>query len=273
MHFEFEHLGMATPFELAEGQHLLGGSDRDQVKLSGLPPGFLTLRIEGSRLTVEAARPFTVNGLPVPPGVPRLVLPGEVVGLPEQMRLKVLQVPGRQERGVETAAVLKSLLTEGADVAASRAATLTFLTGLDVGRSFPLAETKTEIGRGLQVDLRVRDRAVSRAHAHIVREGSAFTLVDLRSPNGLYLNGHRVSSPEPLAEGDVIELGKTLLRFQAAVDEAPAPSPEPATPSEPLPTVEPAPHSRGKPRSVAWLIGLGVAAALSGVLVTYCLLG
>ncbi|WP_224245872.1 FHA domain-containing protein [Hyalangium gracile] len=284
MHFEFEHLGTTTPFELAEGQHLLGGGPEDQVRLEALPPGFLTLRIEGSRLTVEAARTFTVNDVLVPPGVPRLVLPGEVVGLPEEMRLKVLQPPDGGTRGVGTVAVLKHLLTEQAGELPSRAPTLTCLTGLDVGRTFPLAEAKTDIGRGTQVDFRLRDRAVSRSHARILREGSAFTLVDLDSPNGVYLNGRRLQATAPLAEGDVIELGKTLLRFQAAVEEPAAPAPEPAAPAAPsestpppseaqdaaLPSpVEPA---RVKSRAEGWFIGLGVATALGGVLITYALL-
>ncbi len=284
MHFEFEHLGTTTPFELAEGQHLLGGGPEDQVRLEALPPGFLTLRIEGSRLTVEAVRSFTVNDVLVPPGVPRLVLPGEVVGLPEEMRLKVLQASDSGARGVGTVAVLKHLLTEGEDLPPSRAPTLTCLTGLDVGRTFPLAEVKTNIGRGTSVDLRLRDRSVSRSHARILREGSTFTLVDLDSPNGVYLNGRRVRAAAPLAEGDVIELGQTLLRFQAAVEE---PAPSPPEPAEAPPPVEaaaapampqdaPPPSlagpARGKSRAGGWLIGLGVATALAGVLVTYALL-
>lgn len=284
MHFEFEHLGTTTPFELAEGQHLLGGGPEDQVRLEALPPAFLTLRIEGSRLTVEAMRPFTVNEVFVPPGVPRLVLPGEVVGLPEEMRLKVLQAPDSGARGVGTVAVLKHLLTEGADVIPSRAPTLTCLTGLDVGRIFPLSEAKTEIGRGTQVDLRLRDRAVSRSHARIVREGSTFTLVDLDSPNGVYVNGRRLRVSVALAEGDVLELGQSLLRFQAAVEDSAPPPPESAAVPPPakdaaVPALprDASPPSLGGParrmsRTEVWLIALGVATALAGVLVTYALL-
>ncbi len=275
MHFEFEHLGTATPFELAEGQHLLGGGPEDQVRLEGLPAGFLTLRIEGPRLTVEATEGYRVNGVLVPPGVPRLVLPGEVLGLPEDMRLKVLQPPLEGERGAGTLAVLKNLLADGDDLATSRAATLTCLTGLDVGRTFALAEEMTDIGRGTHVDLRVRDRTVSRSHARIVHEDSTFTLLDLDSPNGVYVNGQRVQGAMPLVGGDVIELGKTLLRFQAPLEE-PAPTSEPAAPRPPL-APDPASQASSeapprKPRGAWWFVALGVAMALAGVLVTYALL-
>jgi FHA domain len=285
MHFEFEHLGTTTPFELADGQHTLGGGPEDHVRLEALPPGFLLLRIEGSHLTVEAAQTFTVNDVLVPPGVPRLVLPGEVVGLPEEMRLKVLQPSDGGTRGVGTVAVLKHLLTDGTGLVPSRAATLTCLTGLDVGRTFPLAEAQADIGRGTGVAFRLRDRSVSRTHARILREGLTFTLVDVDSPNGVYLNGHRVRGPMPLTEGDVIELGKTLLRFQAAVEEPaqPPPTPEPAcqpVPAEPSASLA-APQdtaslpeatlARRKSRSEWWFIGIGAATALAGILVTYAL--
>jgi pSer/pThr/pTyr-binding forkhead associated (FHA) protein len=286
MHFEFEHLGTTTPFELGEGQHLLGGGPEDNVQLQGLPPGFLTLRIEGPRLTVEAADTFSVNDVRVPSGVPRLVVPGEVLGLPEDMRLRVLAP--ESERGVGTVAVLKGLLLDAEPVPVSRAATLTCLTGLDVGRIFPLAEARTDLGRGALASVRLRDRTVSRVHARIVREDSVFTVLDLESPNGVYVNGQRVEAPTPLADGDVMELGHSLLRFQAAVEEAPVP--EVASPVEP-PSESPevAAPKAGRPEGTSarqkvrvpsrkrkgewWIVGIGAAMALVGLLVTYALLG
>lgn len=292
MQFEFEHLGTTTPFELGEGQHLLGGGPEDHIRLDGLPPGFLELRIEGSRLTVEAAETFSVNEVLVPPCVPRLVLPGEVLGLPEEMRLRVLAP--ESERSVGTVAVLKGLMTDlEAGVLPSRAATLTCLTGLDVGRTFPLAEAQTDLGRGSMADIRLRDRTVSRLHARILHDGNAFTVEDLDSPNGLFVNGQPVEEPVPLADGDVIELGHTLLRFQAAVEEQPAPEPgqpegsaaeagdegasealgpdsqEEEGPADSASAAGPdAPRKRG---GEWWLIGLGSALALVGLLVTYAL--
>jgi hypothetical protein len=266
MHFEFEHLGTSTPFELPEGVHLLGGGEGDQVRLEGLPSRLLTLRIESHRLMVEAARTFTVGGVRVAPGVPRLVVPGEVVGLPEGMSLKVLEPEGVAERQVGTMAVLKHLLTDAEALAPSRAATLTCLVGADVGRTFALAEAHTDMGRGKEVAVRLRDLAVSRRHARILHQEGAFLLEDLGGPNGIYLNGRRVREPAPLTEGDVLELGRTLLRFQAPMpEERPTPDEPPATPaSEDLP-------ERPRVRWEGWLIGLAAALALVGLLATYAL--
>ncbi|HEX5746814.1 MAG TPA: FHA domain-containing protein [Archangium sp.] len=288
MHFEFEHMGTSTPFELPEGVHLLGGAAGDQVQLEGLPPGLLTLRIESHRLMVEATHPFTVGGVGVAPGVPRLVLPGEVVGLSEEMRLKVKAPDGDAEREMGTMAVLKHLLGDLEEPPPSRAASLQCLIGADVGRTFALAEASTELGRGKDMAVRLRDIAVSRRHARIRHHEGAFLLEDLDSPNGLFLNGKLVKTPTPLHEGDVIELGRTLLRFQAPMatpeTETP-PSPETTpTPAETPAPAEPAladetpaaPSGEDMPerprvRWEAWLIGLGAALALVGLLATYAL--
>ncbi len=287
MHFEFEHLGTTTPFELPEGLHLLGGGAEDHIRLEGLPSGLLTLRIENHRLMVEATRTFTVGGVSASPGVPRLVLPGEVVGLPDGMSLKVLDPDGNAERQVGTLAVLKNLLTDTEALAPSRAAALTCLTGADVGRTFALAEASTELGRGKEVSVRLRDIAVSRRHARVRYQDGDFLLEDLGSPNGVFLNGKRVETPSPLTEGDVIELGRTLLRFQAPMAEPPpplkeeSPPPEPeqasAPAGEPVAPEAPAMPSDGdaseRPRWEWWLIGLGATTALVGLLVTYALTG
>ncbi|WNZ65921.1 FHA domain-containing protein [Myxococcus sp. MxC21-1] len=69
------------------------------------------------------------------------------------------------------------------------------------------------------------------------------------SPNGVFLNGQRVESRVPLADGDVIEMGRSLLRFQAAVEETPPPPRLLASRNRPLarPALLP-PKSRWSPR-------------------------
>jgi pSer/pThr/pTyr-binding forkhead associated (FHA) protein len=163
-----------------------------------------------------------------------------------------------------------------------RAATLTCLTGADVGRTFALAGASVEIGRGLEASVRLRDLAVSRRHARIHHQEDSYFLEDLGSPNGVSLNGQRVKEPTALTEGDVIGLGRTLLRFQAPVAE---PSLEPAPPSTeastasgatapPPPPVQDCAEPSPEPPRVrweAWLIGLGGVLALTGLLVTWAL--
>lgn len=278
MHFEFEHLGTASRFELAEGEHLLGGGDEDGVRLEGLPPRLLTLRVEGERLLVQATQPFSVEGVSVPPGIARLLLPGEALCLPGQMRLRALPAPGAS-RSVGTQALLRCLLREADAASPSRAASLTCLTGLDLGRCFALAEHSQDIGRGAHAQLRLRDRSMSRAHARVRRQGEGFWVEDLGSPNGLYLNGHRLRGEALLSDGDVLELGQTLLRYQAPLQEpAPLPPPEETAGEDAAPGEALAPEAEQPlalpPRSRSlegWLIGLGAALAVGGALVSYAL--
>ncbi|MBU8898282.1 FHA domain-containing protein [Corallococcus sp. H22C18031201] len=283
MHFQFEHQDSTIPFELPEGTHRLGGGPEDQVHLEGLPPALLTLSIEEQRLTVASSRTFTVNEVFVPPGVARLVLPGEVLGLTEQMCVRVLEPEVPVERGVGTVAVLKELLL-GSEHVISRAATLTCLTGLDLGRTFAIGEALTDIGRGGGAKVRLRDRAVSRVHARIHHDADGFHLEDLGTANGVFLNGKALRQATPLTDGDVIELGRSLLRFQAPVDEPPAPiaeapaqpaplPPEPEAPAPPEPPAPPAAHPEPRRDAVeGWLLTLAATAALVGLLVTYALL-
>jgi pSer/pThr/pTyr-binding forkhead associated (FHA) protein len=69
------------------------------------------------------------------------------------------------------------------------------------------------IGRGSSCDLRVSDKAVSRAHCQIDSDGEFFWLVDCDSHNGTGVNGHRVSRCV-LYDGDTIKVGQTHLRFR-----------------------------------------------------------
>jgi pSer/pThr/pTyr-binding forkhead associated (FHA) protein len=70
----------------------------------------------------------------------------------------------------------------------------------------------THLGRGARADVRFEDHRVSRDHAILVRHGRHCRLLDNRSANGTFVNGHHVSATN-LASGDVIELGPVRLQF------------------------------------------------------------
>lgn len=105
---------------------------------------------------------------------------------------------------------------------AKRNATLTVLTGSATGQMFKINHDLM-IGRAVTASVRVDDDGVSRNHARIrCDEGSVF-VEDLKSRNGTYVNGTRVTDPVKLADGDKIQVGRsTILRFgfQDALDES-----------------------------------------------------
>jgi hypothetical protein len=71
----------------------------------------------------------------------------------------------------------------------------------------------TSLGRGPANDIVVADESVSGQHCRIRPEGGRFTLHDLESTNGTFVNDRRVGR-HVLAEGDVIRIGETSLEFQ-----------------------------------------------------------
>jgi pSer/pThr/pTyr-binding forkhead associated (FHA) protein len=54
---------------------------------------------------------------------------------------------------------------------------------------------------------------VEKLHARLVQQGERYYLEDSGSPAGTYVNGQRVKGPTPLKSGDLIRVGKNLLRF------------------------------------------------------------
>jgi diguanylate cyclase (GGDEF)-like protein/PAS domain S-box-containing protein len=78
--------------------------------------------------------------------------------------------------------------------------------------------TTWTVGRASNNDIVLPDRMVSRNHAmllQLLRTGN-FYFVDLWSRNGSGLNGQRVYTPQLLKDGDLIQVGKTELKFRLA---------------------------------------------------------
>jgi hypothetical protein len=68
------------------------------------------------------------------------------------------------------------------------------------------------VGRSKDADIQVSDPNVSRRHAELRREGSAFWLVDLDSTNGIEVRGKRVKRLK-LEDGTRFTIGSTEVTF------------------------------------------------------------
>jgi DNA-binding winged helix-turn-helix (wHTH) protein len=82
------------------------------------------------------------------------------------------------------------------------------------GRQIPLLNGANVIGRAADAAIRVDAPGISRCHARIRVENGQATLEDLASKNGTHLNGQRLSTPEPLHDGNEIRLGGIALTFR-----------------------------------------------------------
>ncbi len=81
------------------------------------------------------------------------------------------------------------------------------------GTEHPLNKEVSTLGRGVDNDIVVASKRVSREHAKIYRSGRKLLLEDLNSTNGTYWNNERISSPTLLRDGDWITIGEVTLQF------------------------------------------------------------
>jgi hypothetical protein len=80
------------------------------------------------------------------------------------------------------------------------------------GESFFPSADRTLIGRSPECDVFLDDVTVSRRHAELVRAGDTFTITDLGSLNGTFVNRKRIESAE-LEDDDELQIGKYRLTF------------------------------------------------------------
>jgi Protein of unknown function (DUF3662)/FHA domain len=75
-----------------------------------------------------------------------------------------------------------------------------------------IEKRRVVIGRSRDCDIQLADSNVSRRHAELRQEGTAYWIVDLDSTNGIEVNGRRLKRAK-LEDGDRVKLGATELVF------------------------------------------------------------
>ncbi len=128
-------------------------------------------------------------------------------------------VLGRREDTTDTMAILEvgaepgeELINSLIESAPRGAALLVVKSGPAAGTSFILEKPKTTIGRHPDSDIFLDDITVSRRHAEFVREREEYSLSDVGSLNGTYVN-HVRTDHEDLKSGDEVQIGKYRLLF------------------------------------------------------------
>lgn len=108
-------------------------------------------------------------------------------------------------------------------------------------RSEQFEQNELTIGRVQGNDIVLPKGNISKRHSRIVLRDGKFIIVDLKSTNGTFVNGKRISSPQVLKDSDKIYIGDFTLQLEpkpgdkpasgkngAAHDEAPPLDDEPA---------------------------------------------
>lgn len=70
------------------------------------------------------------------------------------------------------------------------------------------------LGRGPTVQVPLGDIYVSDEHAEILPDDGSWSVRDLGSTNGTFLNGAKVTRPTPITAGDQLRLGKTTVEVR-----------------------------------------------------------
>jgi hypothetical protein len=83
------------------------------------------------------------------------------------------------------------------------------------GESFVPAGDRTLIGRSPDCDIFLDDVTVSRRHAELLRDGDRFTIRDLGSLNGTFVNRRRIEAAD-LVDDDEVQIGKYRMTFRRA---------------------------------------------------------
>jgi pSer/pThr/pTyr-binding forkhead associated (FHA) protein len=88
-------------------------------------------------------------------------------------------------------------------------------------QAFPLTAAQISLGREAGNDIVLADEKVSRQHARLEADEQGYVLVDLGSANGVFVENRRVDRAR-LVSGNLIRLGNSTLRYEAAPPPAPA---------------------------------------------------
>jgi DNA-binding NtrC family response regulator len=93
------------------------------------------------------------------------------------------------------------------------------LDGVIIGRGGERTAERAPAGDRRQLALRFPGNTVSSRHARLERVAASWVLIDDGSKNGTFVNGERIAQAA-LRDGDLVEIGSTLLVFRAALPPA-----------------------------------------------------
>lgn len=95
---------------------------------------------------------------------------------------------------------------------------LIVLAGAKEGTEIPLKKEKFVIGRSRECTLRAGSDAISRHHCLILRTADGYTVRDLGSRNGTFVNAERITAETELKHDDVLRVGPLEFRCEMSTD-------------------------------------------------------
>lgn len=100
---------------------------------------------------------------------------------------------------------------------------LIVIKGADLGKQFDLTEPLLSVGRDATNQIRLHDTEISRRHAEFRQTDSGYTLCDVGSANGTFVNQEAIKEVT-LHTGDHVQVGQTVLIYSAGRNDSAATS-------------------------------------------------
>src|SRR3954447_6038580 len=132
--------------------------------------------------------------------------PGGTGAAEQTTTISMSGIDGPEEHGSD------DLADVGVESLPSGTALLVVKRGPNAGSRVLLDKDVNTAGRHPEIDIFLDDVTVSRRHAEFHRGPEGFTVSDVGSLNGTYLNRERIESA-PLSGGDEVQIGKFRLVY------------------------------------------------------------
>jgi pSer/pThr/pTyr-binding forkhead associated (FHA) protein len=95
---------------------------------------------------------------------------------------------------------------------------LTVQLGPELGAVHTLTGDLVTIGRYTGNTITIPDEQISRHHARLTKTADGYSIEDLGSSNGSFVNSVRVVHPVPLSSGDLVRLGTSIVMLYEAFE-------------------------------------------------------
>ena len=90
---------------------------------------------------------------------------------------------------------------------------LVIKSGEQAGKYFQLTKRPLAGGRDPATEIQIIDPKVSRRHFQVRLGNGGYCVRELRSKNGVFVNGVKITGEQPLRDGDEIKVGDTSLVY------------------------------------------------------------
>ncbi len=97
-------------------------------------------------------------------------------------------------------------------------ASIIVVAGPNEGDYYPLGKRPIVVGRDEACPVQITDELVSRKHLQVrLDDGKGrYFAFDMKSANGVFVNGRKIDAETELTDGDMMELGKSKIMFTMA---------------------------------------------------------